>query len=188
MSYRTIMADPPWRFNNRSNRASPDFTGAYKTMALDQICSLPVQDLVYGDAWLFLWVPASFRDQAAVVIDAWGFVATGSEIIWVKGRVARDKPIYHIGLGNYVRMAHEILLIAKRGRPPCKRTSQPSVFFAPRRRHSQKPDEIYPIIEGIADGPYLELFARQRREGWDGWGDQIDSDPSVDAILKGGCS
>ena len=161
-----VYADPPWRYENppigATNRSIENH---YPTMGLEEICALPVRGSVTDDAVLFMWATVPKLDQCMNVIDAWGFLyRTG--MVWVK-----DK----IGMGYYVRNQHELLLIARRGKmpPPPIEARCSSVITAPRLAHSAKPPECYEIIERMyPDMPRVELFQREPREGWDGWGNQ----------------
>ena len=140
----------------------------YPCMPTEEICALhiwgrPVKDIAAKDAVLFLWTTNAHLLEARKVIDAWGFIYK-SNFVWRK-----DK----IGLGYYVRTQHEILLIAVRGNigTPKPANRPPSVIEAPRRKHSQKPDEVYELIERMYPGlPKLELFARNTRPEWASWG------------------
>ena len=174
--YPIILVDPPWRYERPSfglgNLDPDDF---YPTMALDEICSLPVGDLALHDALLFLWVPAPILAQAFQVIQAWGFeYRTG--MVWDK---QSSIP------GRYIRQQHEHLLIARRGEfptPPDK-DRPPSVISARRRQHSRKPDEAYEAIERMyPELPKIELFARHKRDGWYRWGNEAPSDDVGDGL------
>jgi N6-adenosine-specific RNA methylase IME4 len=179
-----VLADPPWSFRDKGSRIAPERApgGRYATMSVLQIAMLPVEQLAAPDSLLFLWTTSAhlLDGSAADVCDAWGFEAKAT-IAWVKCRLpAAGKlgvpvlPRLQIGMGHYVRNAHEHLVIARRGRARVKRRDVPSVIFAPRGRHSAKPAESYDRIERLCDGPRLELFARGLpRPGWIGWGDQF---------------
>jgi len=134
-------------------------------MPIEDICGLGVASLATPDAMLFLWAPPSFIKKGLAVLEAWGFELATS-LVWVKDR---------IGTGIYVRQRHEYLLLGKRGRPitPGPGSQPDSVIEAPRRQHSQKPDEVYALIERMYPGlPAIELFSRAPREGWDAWGNE----------------
>ena len=159
--YPVILADPPWQYRSGTEFPTRDVANHYPTMALEEICALPVSGLATGDAVLFLWVPSPKLAEATQIIAAWGFEYQTS-VVWVK-----DK----IGMGHYVRSQHELLLIASRGKMPhpLPKDRPSSVIEAPRREHSRKPDEAYELIERMYPSlPKIELFARQQREGWDG--------------------
>jgi N6-adenosine-specific RNA methylase IME4 len=155
--YPIILADPPWRYEHPTFGSSRDIEEHYPTLTLEEISALPVARLAAKSALLFLWVPPPNLEEAFHVIRAWGFeYRTG--IVWVK---------QSIGMGNYVRQRCEQLLIARRGELPTPAPARrpDSVIEAPRREHSQKPDEAYELIERMYPGLPIELFARQTRPG-----------------------
>lgn len=186
--YRTIAADPPWpirwtmgttRRNGRGeeHRVYKRALG-YKTMSIEAICALPVDAVAHDDAALFLWVPDEFLlDGSALrVARAWGFAT---------GRVLLDRDVglawwakAGYGLGRFPRPAHEAILVCRRGAHRWARTDIGSVHLWKQpyengaRKHSAKPEGAYDLIEEVSRGPYLELFARRGRLGWDHWGDQ----------------
>jgi N6-adenosine-specific RNA methylase IME4 len=178
-----IYADPPWRYEHPTMSESRAVENHYPTMPLEEICGLGVGDLATPDALLFLWVPAPILEQGFAVIRAWGF-AYRTGLVWIKDR---------IGMGNYVRAQHEHLLIARRGEPPLPApAARPSsVLHAPRTEHSAKPAEAYELIERLyPELPRIELFARNRREGWSAWGNQAgpsepENEPKMVAALAG---
>ena len=187
--YRAVLADPPWPMKDQGTRMSPAYRGSqrrelhYCIMSLADIMNLPIIDLVAKDSLLFLWRLASTQEEALRVVKAWGFTVK-SEIVWCKIQKPDpsflsgiDWPRPRIGGGHYVRNAHETCLVCARGRAASliQNHSVPSWFLVPRGRHSAKPEEFYGMIERLVAGPYLELFARNKREGWDSWGDQLDA-------------
>ena len=135
-------------------------------MTLDQIRNLPIPELAADDAHLWLWVPNGLVPEAIQLIKDWGFTYRNS-FYWIKPR---------LGLGVYLRNASETVLFATRGKAPVLFKGQPNWLFAPLQDHSHKPEEMYEVIERVSPGPYLELFARRHRHGWDSWGNEIDSD------------
>jgi N6-adenosine-specific RNA methylase IME4 len=138
----------------------------YPTMALDEICALPIAELAADDAVLYLWATAPKLAECFAVIEAWGFNYR-TNIVW-----AKDK----LGMGYYARSQHELLLIARRGAlpPPLPENRISSVVYAVREEHSKKPDLFYELIERwYPTLPKIELFARSMREGWTGWGNQL---------------
>ena len=167
--YKTLLIDPPWsHFQQGSKGASVH----YNLMNLDEIKSIPVGDLAEPDAHLWLWVTnASLRDGFDV-IESYGF-KTRSIFTWIKPR---------IGLGHYLRNATEHVLFATRGKAPILFKSQPNWCFAPTQKHSQKPEELYAVIERVSPAPYLELFARREKAGWDVWGDEIESSIKIEGF------
>lgn len=172
--YRTIYADPPWQFQNRTGKVAPEHKRLtrYETMPLDDIKSLPVADLADDRSHLYLWVPNALLPDGLEVMKAWGF-AYKTNIIWEK--VRHDGKPDGRGVGFYFRNVTEILLFGIRGeknRTLDPARSQVNLIRSMKREHSRKPDEVIPIIEACSPGPYLELFARGDREGWDMWGNQ----------------
>lgn len=161
--FGTVVADPPWDYTaGKATRIKPP----YATMTLAEIGALPVADLAAQDALLFLWTTSSFTEDAYKIMRAWGF-APKSQIVWVKiGETGK----LQIGMGSYVRMAHEICLIGRRGKATGLVRNIPSVIIAPREEHSRKPDVLLEIAEHLSPGPRLEMFARRARKGWHAWG------------------
>lgn len=158
-----IYADPPWKYGNQGTRASTD--NHYPTMTVEEICQMPVKDLAADDSHLHLWTTSGFLPDAFKVIEEWGFEYRSS-FVWVKPQM---------GMGNSWRISHELLLFASRGN--AKRFSElnhKSWMELPRRKHSQKPREIRDIIERVSPGPRLELFGRDKLEGWTVFGNQIN--------------
>lgn len=157
-----VYADPPWSYSNQGTRAA---TGNhYSTMPIDDLCAMPIKSLVADDAHLHLWTTNSFLREAFDVMQAWGFEYK-SCAVWCKPQ---------LGIGNYVRVSHEFLLIGVRG--DCKSFKQKNVrswFELPRSKHSAKPGYWRTVIEDNSPGPYLELFGRQQVKGWTIFGNQI---------------
>lgn len=174
--YRVIYADPPWTFATRSDKGkgrSPE--AHYDCMPLDAIKALPVADLAAKDAVLFLWATDPLLDRALEVATAWGFTYKTVAFYWVKLNRGRAGPAFteadfFTGLGFWTRANPEPCLLATRGRPRRLRADVRRLLISPRREHSRKPDEVRERIEALAEGPYVELFARATRPGWDGWG------------------
>lgn len=176
--FGTVMADPPWRFTNRTGKVAPEHKrlARYPTMTLDDICNLPVADYLQDTAHCYLWVPNALLPDGLRVLAAWGFEYK-SNIIWHK--VRRDGGSDGRGVGFYFRNVTEIILFGVRGKNARTRDAgrtQVNLFSTRKREHSRKPDEQYAIIEACSHGPYLELFGRGRRTGWTVWGNQADDD------------
>jgi N6-adenosine-specific RNA methylase IME4 len=175
-TYRTILADPPWRFVNRTGKMAPEHRrlARYRTMTVAEIAALPVADLAAPVAHLYLWVPNALLPWGLEVLTAWGFEYK-SNIIWHKLR--KDGGSDGRGVGFYFRNVTEMLLFGVRGKnartlAPGRR--QVNYLGSRKREHSRKPDEQYDLIEACSPGPYLELFARGTRKNWDAWGHQAD--------------
>lgn len=157
--YSVIYADPPWQYSNSGFTTSA--ANQYLTMPTQEICNLPIGELANDNAVLFLWATSPMLKDALRVCEAWGFDYK-TNFVWIKN--------HHTG-GFYCYGQHELLFIATKGSMlPNTNGLRSSVISAPRREHSRKPDEVYDIIEAMYDGPYIELFARTKREGWAGWG------------------
>jgi N6-adenosine-specific RNA methylase IME4 len=160
-----IYADCPWAYAFCKVRAWA-VENHYETMTPEAIGALPVTGLADENCVLFLWATSPKLPEAMQVMGAWGFTYKTS-LIWDKGGM---------GMGYWVRVNHELLLIGTRGKPsvPVVPARPASILRSPRRRHSQKPDEVYEIIEGMCPGvPKIELFARSPRQKWVSWGDQL---------------
>lgn len=175
--YGTILADPPWQFQNRTGKMAPEHRrlSRYGTLTLDDIMALPIADLAAPRSHLYLWVPNALLPEGLAVMKAWGF-AYKSNIIWHK--IRKDGGPDGRGVGFYFRNTTEILLFGVRGKdvrtlPPGRR--QVNIIKTMKREHSRKPDEMFDLIESCSWGPRLELFARGPREGWTVWGDQSDN-------------
>lgn len=175
--YATILADPPWRFQNSTGKVAPEHKrlSRYGTMSLEDICALPVQQAAADTAHLYLWVPNALLAEGLEVMKSWGFTYK-SNLVWHK--VRKDGGSDGRGVGFYFRNVTEIILFGVRGKNA--RTLQPgrsqvNMIQSQKREHSRKPDELYPIIEACSPGPFLELFARGAQPGWDVWGNQADA-------------
>jgi len=160
--YRTIVADPPWRYKSAATKA--DAQKHYETMALPELLSLPVRRYAAPDgAHLWLWTTNAFVEEAYQVVRVWGFSPL-TLITWCK-----NGP----GVGHYLRNNTEHCILASRGRPLVPKEKPLSTWYIwPRGPHSQKPDAFYDLVEVVSPPPYLELFARRVRLGWSGWGDE----------------
>lgn len=174
--FGTVLADPPWRFVNRTGKMAPEHKrlARYSTMTTDEICALPLSQLVSEPSHLYLWVPNALLPDGLRVMEAWGFQYK-SNIVWHK--VRKDGGSDGRGVGFYFRNVTELLLFGVRGKnartlPPGR--SQVNMIATRKREHSRKPDEQYDLIEDCSRGPFLELFARGTRPGWTFWGNQAD--------------
>lgn len=174
--FATVLADPPWRFQNRTGKVAPEHYRLlrYGTMPLDEISALPVADLCEDTAHLYLWVPNALLPQGLAVLAAWGFEYK-SNLVWHK--VRKDGGPDGRGVGFYFRNTTELVLFGTRGknaRTLAAGRSQVNIIKTQKREHSRKPDELYDIIEACSPGPYLEMFARGSRPSWVTWGNQAD--------------
>jgi N6-adenosine-specific RNA methylase IME4 len=178
--FGAILADPPWRFMNRTGKMAPEHRRLrrYQTMTNEEIMDLPVAELALPKSHLYLWVPNALVLEGLEVMRRWGFTYK-TNIVWYK--VRKDGGPDGRGVGFYFRNVTELILFGTRGNfrtlPPGRR--QTNIIVSQKRRHSHKPDEQYDIIEACSPGPYLELFARQIRPGWTTWGDEVETDPEL---------
>lgn len=180
--FSTIMADPPWRFTNRTGKMAPEHKrlARYPTMSLMDICDLPVAEHLTEPAHCYLWVPNALLPDGLAVLSAWGFQYK-SNIVWHK--IRKDGGSDGRGVGFYFRNVTELLLFGTRGKnartlAPGRR--QVNLMATRKREHSRKPDEQYELIESCSPGPYLELFGRGKRDNWTVWGNQADEDYKPD--------
>jgi N6-adenosine-specific RNA methylase IME4 len=175
--FSTVLADPPWRFSNRTGKVAPEHRrlDRYSTMSLEAIKALPIKDVAARNAHLYLWVPNALLPEGLDVMSAWGFRYV-SNIIWAKRR--KDGGPDGRGVGFYFRNVTEILLFGVKGtmRTLAPGRSQVNMIETRKREHSRKPDEQYDLIERCSPGPYLELFARHPRPKWTLWGDESAED------------
>lgn len=176
-AYETVLADPPWRFQNRTGKVAPEHVrlSRYGTMNFDEIEALPVGQIVGPEAHLYLWVPNALLAEGLEVMRSWGFTYK-TNLVWFK--VRKDGGPDGRGVGFYFRNVTELVLFGVRG---SRRTLAPgrrqvNLFPERKREHSRKPEQLYEIIEACSPGPYLELFARHRRPGWHQWGNELPSD------------
>jgi N6-adenosine-specific RNA methylase IME4 len=172
--FRTILADPPWQFNNRTGKMAPEHKRLfrYRSMTFDEIKELPVSMLTDEKCHLYLWVPNALIKEGLEVMERWGFEYK-TNLIWYK--IRKDGGPDGRGVGFYFRNVTEMVLFGIRGNN--NRTLQPgrtkvNIISSRKREHSRKPDQIYDIIEQCSTGPFLELFARHPRPGWCQWGDE----------------
>jgi N6-adenosine-specific RNA methylase IME4 len=174
--FSTLLADPPWRFQNRTGKMAPEHRrlSRYETMDLKELTALPVKHVTSDVAHLYLWVPNALLPEGLQVMKAWGFEYK-SNIVWHK--IRKDGGSDGRGVGFYFRNVTELVLFGIKGKnartlAPGRR--QVNLLATQKREHSRKPDELYPIIEACSPGPFLELFARGTRPGWTAWGNQSD--------------
>jgi N6-adenosine-specific RNA methylase IME4 len=171
--FGTVLADPPWRFINRTGKVAPEHRrlSRYETLTAKEIASIPVAELMEGQSHCYLWVPNALLAEGLMVMENWGFVYKAN-LVWHK--VRKDGGSDGRGVGFYFRNVTELVLFGTRGK---LRTLGPgrsmvNLFATRKREHSRKPDELYGIIEACSPGPFLELFARYPRPGWSVWGDE----------------
>jgi N6-adenosine-specific RNA methylase IME4 len=177
--FRTIYADPPWRFTNRTGKMAPEHRrlSRYATMTMEEIYELPVATVAAEQSHLYLWVPNALIREGLETMKRWGFEYK-CNLVWYK--VRKDGGPDRRGVGFYFRNVTELVLFGVRGKN--NRTlrpgrTMPNLIGTRKRRHSQKPDEMWDVIEQCSPGPRLELFARHYRHGWHQWGDQVERRP-----------
>jgi N6-adenosine-specific RNA methylase IME4 len=174
--FATVLADPPWRFQNRTGKVAPEHRrlSRYDTMTAKEIAALPVADVAAGRSHLYLWVPNALLADGLMVLEEWGFTYKAN-LVWHK--VRKDGGSDGRGVGFYFRNVTELVLFGVRGtmRTLAPGRSQVNLLATRKREHSRKPDEQYEIIESCSPGPYLELFARYPRPGWSAWGNEADA-------------
>lgn len=177
--FSTILADPPWRFENRTGKMAPEHQRLlrYPTMTMEEIFELPVNRLAASRAHLYLWVPNALISEGLEVMKRWGFTYK-TNLVWYK--IRKDGGPDGRGVGFYFRNVTELVLFGIRGgmRTLDAGRTQTNVISTRKREHSRKPDELYDIIEACSPGPYLELFARHPRKGWSQWGNEAVEDQS----------
>lgn len=163
--YQIIYADPPWKFFKKGGRGRAE--KHYPTMSVESIKNLGGAIREMDAQWLFLWATCADLPRAFDVITAWGFTYK-TMFTWVKPQM---------GIGNYFRTSTEHLLLGVKKPGSFSFKGQMNWIIAPRQKHSQKPEEVYDIIERcVGKLPRIELFARTKREGWDVWGNEVESD------------
>jgi N6-adenosine-specific RNA methylase IME4 len=163
--YSVVYADPPWRYEFCESDTR-EIENQYPTMALSEICELPIGDICTEDCTLLMWATSPKLAESMEVLTAWGFTYRTCAV-W-------DKEI--IGMGYYFRQQHELLLVATKGKPtvPDPECRPSSVIRSRREQHSKKPDKVYELIENMyPTAPKIELFARQTRDGWACWGNEV---------------
>lgn len=180
--FATILADPPWRFQNRTGKMAPEHRRLYRygTMGMEEIKSLPIARLTLPQAHLYLWVPNALLPEGLEMMRRWGFTYK-TTLVWHK--VRKDGGPDGRGVGFYFRNVTESVLFGVKGSMRTLRPgrTQVNIIITRKREHSRKPDELYDIIERCSPGPYLELFARHAKPGWYQWGDELPhglSEPS----------
>lgn len=173
-TYGAILADPPWQFQNKTGKVAPEHKrlARYSTLTLNAIKEIPVASVAKPKSHLYLWVPNALLREGLDVMEAWGFEYK-TNLIWHK--IRKDGGPDGRGVGFYFRNTTEIILFGVKGklRTLAPGRSQVNIIKTRKREHSRKPDELYDVIEACSPGPYLELFARGRRAGWDQWGNEV---------------
>ncbi|MGA2209975.1 MAG: MT-A70 family methyltransferase [Acidimicrobiales bacterium] len=175
--FATVLADPPWRFQNRTGKVAPEHRrlSRYDTMTAKEIAALPVAEIAAARSHLYLWVPNALLAEGLMVLEEWGYTYKAN-LVWHK--VRKDGGSDGRGVGFYFRNVTELVLFGVRGTmrtlPPGRR--QVNLLATRKREHSRKPDEQYGLIESCSPGPYLELFARYPHPGWSVWGNEAEAE------------
>ena len=174
--FGAVLIDPPWRFNNRTGKVAPEHRRLhrYKTLSTPELAELPIGDLVPDKGHIYLWCPNAMLAHGLELLDAWGFTYK-TNLVWYK--VRKDGGPDGRGVGFYFRNVTELVLFGVKGKlrtlPPGR--SQTNIIVHRKQEHSWKPPTLYSIIEECSPGPFVELFARNKRDGWCQWGDEVDS-------------
>lgn len=182
--YKVIYADPPWSFKTYSApvEGTVPHRGEiepYKTMTAEDLLDLPVSNVAADDCVLHMWVISSHIEQAIILGAAWGFTYKSLGMVWVKTQKSDpEKP--KMGMGHWFRQEAEVCLLFTRGKPKRLSAGVRQVILEPAREHSRKPDEAMTRVESLSAGPYLEMFSRSSRPGWDAMGDQQGKFDTVD--------
>ncbi len=186
--YGAILIDPPWAFKTYGGDSATPHRSAndhYKTMPLHKLAGLPVPENASRSCALFMWVVSSHLDAALDLFRVWGFRQKSLAFVWVKSKNgAAEQGAFFLddayddqhplSMGYRTRQQCELCLLATKGKPAVRDRGVRQLIIAPRREHSRKPDDQYTRIQSLVDGPYLEMFARQRWPRWDSWGDEAD--------------
>lgn len=190
--YQIIYADPAWSYDDKSTSHGGGAEKHYSCMDLEEICALPVKDLSDKNCVLFIWVTMPFLEDCFQVIKAWGFIYKTCGFVWIKGnkRIATKQTSWlpidalddFMGMGRWTRSNAELCLIAVKGKISRKDPNVRQVIYSPIERHSKKPHEVRNrIVKLMGDLPRVELFCRDKHEGWDAWGNEIESDLQLTA-------
>lgn len=169
--YATLVADPPWNYNDHLGDGPKGAAGQYPCMTIAELQMLPVGAWANNDAHLYLWTVNAFLVEAHQIAKAWGFTPR-TMLTWVKGRVDRGRLIQQIGLGHFYRNSTEHVLFCVRGKLGVVNHDAPTAFVAPKGAHSEKPSTFYDMVEHMSPGPYLDVFSRKQRFNWDTWGNE----------------
>ena len=170
--YKVIYADPPWYFKSYSKKVEGrNATQHYDCMKLEDIKNLPVNNIAEDNSTLLMWVTDPFLELSFDVIKSWGFKYKTVAFTWVKTN--KKSPGYFKGLGYWTRENPEMCLLATKGKPKRISNGVNQLVVSKLREHSKKPDGVYTNIETLLEGPYIELFARNKKQNWDSWGNEV---------------
>lgn len=180
--YQIIYADPPWKYKGEMMNSS--VTDHYQWASLEDICSIPIKDISDNNCILFMWVTMPKLNEFMRVVNAWGFEYKSCAFVWVKMN-SKATDTYFMGQGRWTRANPEICILATKGNPKRISAGVRQLVVSPIREHSQKPEEVKDrILQLVGDLPRIELFARQKTEGWDVWGNEVESDISLGIVKR----
>ena len=173
--YQIIYADPAWHFQNYNNaNAQTNPENHYKTMNMKDIGNLPVHEIADDNCVLFMWCTDPLLDKQIPIVQKWGFTYKTVGFHWVKTNKDKSKNLYFKSVGYWTRANNEICILATKGKPKRISKNVDRLVVADRREHSRKPDCVRDrIIELCGNLRRIELFAREKADGWDSWGDEI---------------
>lgn len=186
-NYSIIYADPPWRYKVYSKKGlGRSAESHYPTMELEDIRALPVGTLAADDCVLFLWTTIPLLHDCFSVMRAWGFSYKTVAFVWIKQNRKSDSLFW--GMGHWTRANAEFCMLATKGHPKRRSTGVHQVILSHIEEHSKKPEEARRrIVELMGDLPRIELFARQKADGWDVWGNEVDCDIEIEGYRKFCC-
>ena len=177
--YKIIYADPPWSYKDKALAGKRGAGCKYSTMTVSDICNLPINKLADKDCALFMWITMPQLPEMIKVLSAWGFKYKTVAFTWVKQN--KKSPTWFWGMGNWTRANAELCILATKGKPKRISAKVHSLVCSPVEAHSKKPDEVRDkIVALMGKLPRIELFARQNPTGWDVWGDEVDSDITME--------
>lgn len=175
MKYQIIYADPPWNYNDKALAGKRGASFKYSTLDTNRICALPIQNIAANNCVLFMWATFPMLPDAFMVMKAWGFEYKTVAFVWTKTNKKADTDFF--GMGNWTRANAEVVLLGIKDKPKRISASVRQIVRSPIMRHSEKPNEVRErIVKLMGNLPRIELFAREKKEGWDVWGNEVDSD------------
>ena len=182
--YSSIYADPPWQYKVYSKKGlGRSAESHYLTMELEDIQALPVGELADTDCILFMWTTIPLLKDCFSVMKAWGFEYKTVGFVWIKQNKKSDSLFW--GMGHWTRANAEFCMLATKGRPKRKSAGVHQVIISHIEEHSKKPDIVrHKIIELVGDLPRVELFAREKADGWDAWGNEVDCDIEIEGYRE----
>lgn len=177
--YNIIYADPPWSYRDKALAGNRGACCKYPVMSIEDICNLHVKEIAADNCVLFMWVTMPKLNECFDVIKSWGFEYKTCAFTWIKRNKKSNSWFW--GMGRWTRANAELCLLSTKGNPKRVSARVHSVIDTPIEEHSKKPDIVRDkIVELCGDLPRIELFARQKAEGWDVWGNEVESDIHID--------